>query len=59
MLPYMNYVLGVFRLEVASDKVRDVYKTATILKIQSAAEACSRYLANILNPNNCLGKYLA
>ena len=44
------------RLEVPEDKVKAVYRTAMMLKMDRAAEACSRYLAEHLTPNNCLGK---
>ncbi|XP_013387701.1 influenza virus NS1A-binding protein homolog A [Lingula anatina] len=43
------------RLEVAGDLVKSVYKTATMLKMQRAADACSCYLAEHLTPINCLG----
>ena len=51
------YIIYIFcRLLVAADSVRAVYKMATLLKMNRAAEACSRFLATNLKPSNCLGK---
>lgn len=40
-----------------SEKVKDVYKAAMMLKMQRVAEACSSHLASVLSPQNCLGKH--
>ena len=44
------------RLDVPAELVTTVYKTANILKIHKAAEACSAYLADHLTAKNCLGE---
>jgi len=43
------------RLEVPAHMVREVYKTAVMLKMHAAAQACSRHLAEHLTLDNCLG----
>ncbi|KAI0227150.1 influenza virus NS1A binding protein [Lamellibrachia satsuma] len=50
----VNYVYT-SKLEVPADMVKSVYRTATWLKMNKAAEACSRFLADNLAPANCLG----
>jgi hypothetical protein len=40
---------------VPSDKVPSVYKAAKKLRMQAAADACSRHLINSLSPTNCIG----
>ena len=52
------YVFSFCRLEVKSEKVKDVYRAAMMLKMQRVAEACSSHLASILSPQNCLGTFL-
>jgi len=42
------------RLVVTEDKVKTVYKAAVLLKMHPAAQACSQFLAEHLNPLNCL-----
>ena len=44
------------RLQVPEDKVKSVYKTATLLKMTRAAEACAGFLVDKLTVNNCLGE---
>lgn len=44
-----------FRLVVAEDGVKAVYKLSQDLRIHSATEACSRHLISSLTPDNCLG----
>lgn len=45
-----------YRLEVDADDVVPVYKTAIQLQMQSAAEACSKFLATHLTTSSCIGK---
>lgn len=46
------------RLNVPCDKVPGVYQAAKKLKMQAAADACSRYLVANLSPTNCIGMAL-
>lgn len=42
------------RLEAPRDKVRDLFMTAKKLRMSSAASNCGRFLAQNLNPENCI-----
>lgn len=44
-----------FRLRVAANEVSEVYRTAKLLRMGQAAQACSAFLAGRLTPSNCLG----
>ena len=46
------------RLECEAEQVKSVYKAAAMFKMHSAAEACSRFLADNLKIQNCLGMLL-
>lgn len=43
------------RLEISADQVKPVYRAATRLKMHRAAKACSDFLAQKLNAQNCIG----
>lgn len=44
------------RLECDAELVKSVYKAAALFKMHGAAEACSRFLADNLTVQNCLGR---